>query len=135
MANVPQQSRKGCVLLYDEHADDKWDEFSRRCEREAEFHLGAAPGADSDAGETEAERAVRVARELTVGAPPYREQAKYGPLGDAAGNDLFRADRCGMSASRAAQLLRPHSQNRMSFAMLLHGGSARTAMAGHGVRL
>jgi len=93
VANVPQQSRKGCVLLYDEHADDKWDEFSRRCEREAEFHLGAAPGADSDAGETEAERAVRVARELTVGAPPYREQAKYGPLGDAAGNDLFRADR------------------------------------------
>ena len=32
-------------------------------------------------------------RERAAGPPPYREQAKYGPRGDQAGDDMFRIDR------------------------------------------
>ena len=39
------------------------------------------------------ERQVRKKRERAAGPPPYREQARYGPRGDAAGDDLFRNDR------------------------------------------
>ena len=46
-------------------------------------------------GQRQAERdgTAQTARERAAGPPPYREQAKYGPRGDAAGDTLFRKDR------------------------------------------
>ena len=39
------------------------------------------------------ERRVRKERECAAGQPPYREQPRYGPRGDAVGDELFRKDR------------------------------------------
>jgi hypothetical protein len=36
---------------------------------------------------------MRKERECKAGPPPYREQPRYGPRGDAVGDDLFRKDR------------------------------------------
>lgn len=68
--------------------DDEWDKIANleylRREREAEA--------------TSRRNAVdpheqRKQRELAAGPPPRREHAKYGPRGDAAGDEIFRADR------------------------------------------
>ena len=84
---------------------------------------------------TEAERAVRVAREHAAGAPPYREQAKYGPLGDAAGNENFRADReAWYERFTARSIAEATLTERMSSAMRLRDGSVRTAMEDRFVR-
>ena len=39
------------------------------------------------------ERHIRKECERKAGPPPYREQPRYGPRGDAAGDDLFRKER------------------------------------------
>ena len=41
----------------------------------------------------EEERRAGKERERTAGPPPYREQPRFGPRGDAAGDELFRKER------------------------------------------
>ena len=36
---------------------------------------------------------MRKQRECAAGPPPYREQLRYGPRGDAVGDELFRKER------------------------------------------
>ena len=71
------------------YSDDKLDEYYSLCEREAEQHAMATHKLRT----SEVLTSSRVERERAAGRPPHREEAKYGPRGDAAGDTLFRKDR------------------------------------------
>lgn len=68
--------------------DDWWDKVANleylRAERRAEFENRKFAKEPHEQ---------RRQRELAAGPPPRREQDKYGPRGDAAGDEIFRADR------------------------------------------
>ena len=79
-----------------------WDEFLDLEYARAAGELGwwntnwgdaAQPRMHSEWEQQAEERRVRKERERAAGQPPYREQPRYGPLGDAAGNELFRQER------------------------------------------
>ena len=68
--------------------DDWWD---RECSCEYTRLENLAKKANRDAAKEPHEE--RRERELAAGPPPRREQEKYGPRGDAAGDAIFRKDR------------------------------------------
>ena len=79
-----------------------WDEFLDREYARAAGELGwwgtnwgdaARPREKSKWEQQAEERHVRTKRERAAGQPPYREQPRYGPRGDTAGDLLFRKER------------------------------------------
>ena len=76
-----------------------WDDF---CDREYARAAGELygnwgdtmrPHRDSKWEQQAEERRARKERERASGPPPYREQPRFGPRGDAAGDELFRKER------------------------------------------
>ena len=104
--------------------DDWWDKVANleyvRAERRAEFENRKFAKEPHEQ---------RRQRELAAGPPPRREQEKYGPRGDAAGDHILIV-RCGMSASQVARSLMLLCRSRMTCVMPSRGGSASTAMVG-----
>ena len=122
VADTPADTHEGASAAYEPHPsdlrpgqsiDDWWDTFYdlEYARAAGELPFNAIPlgnGIDasdltkylrSQAMERQAQReadrigTAQVARERAAGPPPRREQSRYGPRGDTAGDKLFRTDR------------------------------------------
>ena len=79
-----------------------WDDFCDREYARAAGELGwwgsnwgeaSRPRADCEWEKQAEERCARKERERAAGPPPYREEPRFGPRGDTAGDELFRKER------------------------------------------
>ena len=103
-----------------------WDDFCDREYARAAGELGSwwgsnwgeatQPRVKSEWEQQEMERHACKERERAAGPPPYREQARFGPRGDAAGDELFRTERAAWYdkfTGRSIASLSVHEQNEL----------------------